>query len=48
MPLLFLPGMTRRFSMPIRPSQRWFCPIDWRELSHAIRFDRAGGHIGSW
>lgn len=26
--------------MPIRPSQRWFDPIDWRELSHLIRFDR--------
>ena len=29
--------------MPIRPSQRYFYPIDWRELSHAIRFGRAGG-----
>jgi len=29
--------------MPIRPSQRWFYPIDWRELSQVIRFDRAGG-----
>ena len=29
--------------MPIRPSQRWFYPIDWAELSFAIRFDRAGG-----
>lgn len=29
--------------MPIRPSQRWFYPIDWAELSRAIRFGRAGG-----
>jgi hypothetical protein len=29
--------------MPIRPSQRSFYPIDWRELSQVIRFDRAGG-----
>lgn len=29
--------------MPIRPSQRWFYPIDWRQLSQVIRFDRAGG-----
>ena len=35
--------MTHRITMPIRPSQRWFYPIDWRELSQVIRFDRAGG-----
>ena len=29
--------------MPIRPSQRWFYPIDWTELSAAIRFGRAKG-----
>ena len=29
--------------MPIRRDQRWFYPIDWRELSQVIRFDRAGG-----
>ena len=29
--------------MPIRPSQRFFYPIDWAELSAAIRFGRAGG-----
>ena len=29
--------------MPIRPSQRWFYPIDWAELSAAIRFGRARG-----
>jgi hypothetical protein len=28
--------------MPIRPQFRWFYPIDWRELSAVIRFDRAG------
>ena len=29
--------------MPIRPEHRWFYPIDWRELSAAIRFRRAKG-----
>jgi hypothetical protein len=29
--------------MPIRPSQRNFYPIDWRELSRVVRFGRAGG-----
>ena len=29
--------------MPIRPDQVWFYPIDWRELSNVIRFDRARG-----
>ncbi len=29
--------------MPIRPEIRWLYPIDWRELSIAIRFGRAGG-----
>ena len=29
--------------MPIRPSQRFFYPIDWPELSHEIRFRRAKG-----
>ena len=29
--------------MPIRPSQRWFYPIDWTELSARVRFERAGG-----
>src|SRR5215212_10430401 len=27
--------------MPIRPQFRWFYPIDWRELSVVIRFERA-------
>jgi uncharacterized membrane protein HdeD (DUF308 family) len=27
--------------MPIRPQFRWFYPIDWRELSSVIRFERA-------
>src|SRR5215218_6639384 len=27
--------------MPIRPQFRWFYPIDWRELSTVIRFERA-------
>jgi ribosomal protein S14 len=29
--------------MPIRPSQRFFYPIDWPQLSAAIRFGRAHG-----
>lgn len=29
--------------MPIAPEHRWFYPIDWRELSHLIRFRRAKG-----
>ena len=29
--------------MPIKPQYRYFYPIDWRELSIAIRFGRAGG-----
>src|SRR5215207_7631398 len=27
--------------MPIRPQLRWLYPIDWRELSAVIRFERA-------
>lgn len=29
--------------MPIRPEHRHFYPIDWVQLSDAIRFGRAGG-----
>ena len=29
--------------MPIRPEYRWFYPIDWRQLSAVIRFQRAQG-----
>ena len=29
--------------MPIRPEHRFFCPIDWPQLSAVIRFRRAGG-----
>ncbi len=29
--------------MPIAPENRWLYPIDWRELSRLIRFDRAKG-----
>ena len=29
--------------MPIRPEHRWLYPIDWHELSQAIRFGRAKG-----
>jgi hypothetical protein len=30
--------------MPIRREYRWFYPIDWPQLSAAIRFGRAKGH----
>ena len=29
--------------MPIRPDHRWLYPIDWRELSALVRFQRAKG-----
>ncbi len=29
--------------MPIRPEYRWFYPIDWKQLSMLIRFQRAKG-----
>ena len=29
--------------MPIRPQFRWLYPIDWRQLSAVIRFERAKG-----
>lgn len=29
--------------MPIRPENRDRYPADWRDISHRIRFDRAGG-----
>lgn len=29
--------------MPIRPENRWLYPIDWRQLSDWVRFDRARG-----
>ena len=32
--------------MPIRPQHRWLYPIDWPELSKAIRFKRAKGRRG--
>ena len=30
-------------ALPIRRQYRWLYPIDWRELSAAIRFRRAKG-----
>ena len=39
--LSFLSPMFQESSMPIRPEQRWFYPIDWRQLSAIIRFTRA-------
>lgn len=42
LPLSFSPPMIHRLAMPIRPDQIWFYPIDWRELSAEIRFNRAG------
>jgi 5-methylcytosine-specific restriction endonuclease McrA len=29
--------------MPIRPEYRWLYPIDWKQLSAVIRFERAKG-----
>ena len=29
--------------MPIKPELRGFYPLDWRELSHSVRFRRAKG-----
>lgn len=29
--------------MPIRPENRWLYPIDWPQISVAVRFQRAGG-----
>src|SRR6476620_108275 len=29
--------------MPIKPEFRWLYPIDWRELSALVRFERARG-----
>jgi hypothetical protein len=29
--------------MPIRPQHRWLYPLDWRQISAAIRFGRAKG-----
>jgi hypothetical protein len=30
-------------AMPIRPEYRWLYPIDWKQLSAVIRFERAKG-----
>ncbi len=40
-PLSFPVSVTHRITMPIRAENRWLYPIDWRQLSDAIRFDRA-------
>jgi hypothetical protein len=40
--LLFQGELTHRIAMPIRPENRWLYPIDWQQLSDAIRFERAG------
>ena len=29
--------------MPIKPELRWFYPIDWKQVSHWVRFVRAKG-----
>lgn len=34
--------MIHGIAMPIRPENRWLYPIDWPQLSDAIRFGRAG------
>ena len=38
---------TDRKAMPIRPQHRNLYPIDWKEISHSIRFERAGGRCES-
>src|SRR3546814_21082860 len=35
--------LTHRIVMPIMAEHRWLYPIDWHELSRAIRFGRATG-----
>src|SRR3546814_6414958 len=35
--------LTHRIVMPIMAEHRWLYPIDWPELSRAIRFGRANG-----
>lgn len=34
--------MIHRIGMPIRAENRWLYPIDWHQVSQAIRFERAG------
>jgi hypothetical protein len=34
--------MIHRITMPIRAENRWLYPIDWPQVSRAIRFVRAG------
>ncbi|WP_312490450.1 hypothetical protein [Sphingomonas sp.] len=42
--MLFIPGAAKDSrAMPIRAENRWLYPIDWPQVSAAIRFDRAGG-----
>lgn len=40
--LLFRFLLAHRVVVPIRPENRWLYPIDWDQLSSAIRFKRAG------
>ena len=42
-PLSFSTRLTHRIAMPIAREHRWLYPIDWRELSAFIRFQRAEG-----
>ena len=42
-PLCFAPPVIQSPVMPIAPENRWLYPIDWRELSRLIRFERAKG-----
>jgi len=34
--------LIHRIGMPIRAENRWLYPIDWRQVSDAVRFGRAG------
>lgn len=40
---MFWESLTHRVGMPIRYENRWLYPIDWPQLSAAIRFGRARG-----
>lgn len=34
---------TRETAMPIRPENKALYPANWKEISHRVRFERAGG-----
>lgn len=40
--LSYCRDLSQKAGMPIRAENRWLYPIDWQQLSRAIRFGRAG------